>query len=120
MDAGRLDRRLTFEAPKEIEDGAGNTVSGFETQFTTAANIKFMRGGETVFAARLEATQPGIVTIRNSTQARLITAGWRAVDQRAGLDAYGKPRSVYQIKEIPRESEDDAFLEFMVVRGVVA
>lgn len=126
MDAGRLDKRLTFEAPAPIEDGAGNTVSGFATQFTTAASVIPMRGGESVFAARLEATQPGIVTIRSSAQARLIDAGWRAVDQRAGNDQHGKPRAVYQVKETPRHPvdkmghENRAFLEFMVMRGVVA
>lgn len=120
MGAGKLDRRLSFEAPKQIEDGAGNYVDGFELQFTQAANIKFMRGGETVLASRLEGTQPAICTIRASTQARRITADWRAVDARAGLDEHGKPRVVYQIKEPPRESDDRAYLEFMVVRGVVA
>lgn len=118
MAAGRLDRRLTFEAPREIEDGAGNFTSGFVAQFTQAANVKFMRGGESVLAARLEAAQPAIVTIRASTQARAIAGDWRAVDARAGMDEHGKPRVVYQIKELPRESEDDAYLEMLVVRGV--
>jgi len=60
------------------------------------------------------------VTIRTSTQARRITADWRAVDARAGQDEHGKPRIVYQIKEPPRESENRAYLEFLVVRGVAA
>lgn len=118
MGAGRLDRRLSFEAPKQIEDGAGNYVDGFELQFTQAANIKFMRGGESVLAARLESTQPAIVTIRASTQARAIGNDWRAVDARAGMDEHGKPRVVYQIKEIPRESDNRSYLEIFVVRGV--
>lgn len=120
MAAGRLDRRLTFEVRREQDDGAGNFVSEWVAQFTQAANVKFMRGGESVLAARLEATQPAIVTIRASTQARAIGNDWRAVDARAGMDEHGKPRVVYQIKEIPRESDDRAYLEIFVVRGVAA
>lgn len=120
MAAGRLDRRLTFEAPKEISNGAGNFVDGFEPQFTVAASVLPLRGGEDVMASRLQGVQPAIVTIRNSTQARRITSAWRSVDPRAGMNEHGKPNLVFQVKEPPRVSDDRSMLEMLVTSGVAA
>ena len=120
MEAGRLDKQLQFQRPFEISDGAGNYTNGWQPEFTQAANIKFLRGGESVMASRLDAKQPAIVTIRASIQAKAITNDWRAVDPRGGVDEFGNPRVVYQIKELPRESDDRGFLEVMVMRGVPA
>lgn len=110
MEAGRLDKRLQFQRPFEIEDGAGNYTNGWQPEFTQAANIKFLRGGETVLASRLEQTAPLIVTIRASIQAKAIGGDWRAVDTRSGV--------VYQVKEAPRESDDRGFLEMLCMCGV--
>lgn len=110
--AGKLDRRLRFDRPKQVSDGAGNFTDGWEEQFTVAANRKWLRGGESVLAARLEAKQPAIVTIRNSSSAREITADWRCVDVRA--------ERVYAIRENPKESDNRGYLEFLVESGVAA
>lgn len=120
MDAGVLDRRLDFEAPKALDDGAGNYVDGFVLQFTQAANVKYLRGGEGVLASRLNATQPVVITIRRSIQSQQIAPDWRVVDKRGGVDQFGLPRVVYAIKEFPRESDDRGFLEMLAVRGVTA
>ena len=126
MDAGRLDRRLSFEAPRQIEDGNGNYVDGFVMQFTQAAAVAHMRGSETVVASRLQGLRPAIVTIRASVQARAIGSDWRIVDPRDGVDEFGKPRTAYQVKEPPRHPvdksgrENRALLEMLVVGGVAA
>lgn len=120
MDAGLLDRRLDFEAPRQIEDGAGNYVDGFVLQFSQAASVKYLRGGESVLASRLNATQPVIVTVRRSVQSAAIAPDWRIVDKRGGVDEHGLPRVVYFIKEWPRESDDRGFLEMLAVRGTSA
>lgn len=118
MGAGRLDRRLAFESPKSVSDGAGNFVDGWDLQFTVAASVQPLRGGETVISSRLQGTQPSIVRIRASTQARSVTSAWRIVDARTD--------AVYQIKEPPRHPVDKAgreqrgWLEMMVTTGVAA
>jgi hypothetical protein len=63
-------------------------------------------------AARLEAKQPVIVTVRACNAARAITNDWQAVDTRTG--------TVYAVKEAPRETDDRRFLEFLAQSGVVA
>ena len=109
--AGRLDRRLSFERRTEVDDGYGNTVAGDWTpQFTTAANRKWLRGGEAVMAARLESRQPVILTIRNSVAARHVGSDWRAVDARSG--------EIYNIRENPKESDDRMYLEMLAESGV--
>lgn len=111
MAAGRLDRRLRFEKRQEVENGAGNFVAGFVAQFECAAHVMWMRGTEAVMAARLESRQPAILTIRVCEQAKQIGNDWRAVDVR-------DPRRVYNIRELPRETEDRAFFEMLAESGV--
>lgn len=114
--AGRLDQRLQFQSPAPLDDGAGNTTDGFQPQFETAAGIRFLRGGETVLAARLEQTAPLLITVRASTNTRQITGDWRAVDMRT--------RAVYQVKENPRNpvdkngKENRGYFEFLAQAGV--
>lgn len=109
--AGKMDRRLRFEARQEIDDGDGNPVSGeWLPRFTVWGSRKFLRGGETVLAARLESRQPAILTIRDSRQAREITADWHVVDTVDGR--------IYNIRENPKLSDDRGFLEMLVEAGV--
>ena len=117
MHAGRLDRRLQFAERREVDDGMGNTVAEYVPQYECAANIKRLRGGESVLAARLEAKQPVVVTVRACTAARAITHDWRATDLRDG--------TIYAVKENPRYPtdksgrEDRGHLEFLAMSGVV-
>lgn len=110
MQAGRLDKRLQFAERREIDDGAGNTVAEYVPQYECAANIKRLRGGESVMAARLEAREPVIVTVRACIAARRITNDWRATDMRDG--------TIYAVKEMPREADNRGHLEFLAMSGV--
>ncbi len=111
--AGRLQHWLQFEAMTEpVNDGYGNTVtSAWTQQFTVWAGVQYLRGSESVLAARLEGRQPAIVTVRASSNARRITHEWRAVDLRTG--------AVFQIKEPPRP-DGRGFLEMLAESGVAA
>lgn len=114
MQAGELDRRVQFQRRAEKDDGHGNPVSGdWETQFERWAKIKFMRGSESVLAARLEARQPAILTIRNSAEARQVTADWRIVEL-----VEGRNGPVFNIRENPTRTDDRAWLEMLVETGV--
>jgi head-tail adaptor len=116
MNAGRLERRLQFQSPKEIDDGAGNYTQGFEPQFECAASVTFMKGGEQVLASRLEQVSPVIIAVRSANATRRITGEWRAEDMRSG--------AIYMVKETPRHpvrkdgSEDRSMLEFLATSGV--
>lgn len=112
MDAGRLDRRLRFEKRQDVENGAGGYRSDWVQQFECAANRKWLRGGEGVMSARLENRQMVVLTIRACVQARQIDNDWRAVDTRDGR--------VYNVREVPRETDGRALLEMLAEAGVAS
>lgn len=109
--AGSLDRRIRFEKRMEKNDGRGNPVSGdWLPQFTLWARRRWLRGGETVLAARLESRQPVVLTVRATGRSRLITSDWRAVDEGDG--------AVYNIRENPKEGDSRAYLDMLAESGV--
>lgn len=76
--AGKLRKRIEFQVRGDVDDGYGNVISGpFETKFETSASFKFLRGGETVMAARLTGKQTSIITVRQSVDLRSIDTSWR-------------------------------------------
>ena len=103
MDAGQLDRRVTFQSFVMIEDDMGGVVQGWEDRFTIWAHIRYLRGSEAVMQARLVSNAPVIITIRSSAASRTITSEWRAVI--GGV--------IFDLKEDPRPSEDGGFFEML-------
>ena len=83
--AGDLRDRYRFEptGPSTIVGGldkpAGFTQAG---AYTCAAQTIYLKGTESVQAARLQGDQPCVLTIRTSAVARTIDQTWRAVDAR--------------------------------------
>lgn len=109
MTAGALNDRLRFESPTEIVDAYGGAVQGWTTEFTVAADMTFLRGGETVMQARLAGRQVIAARIRRSRDALRIREDWRAVDARSGV--------VMNIRTIA-SSADRAFLDLTIETGV--
>ena len=108
MTAGPLDHRAEFSLRESIEDDMGGTRDEWALQFVEWVGVKYLRGTEAVMQARLASRNPMIVTVRNSARARQITSEWRIVlRSRSGVVL------VAEIKEDPRPSEGDAFLEFL-------
>ncbi|MBN8974556.1 MAG: head-tail adaptor protein [Rhizobiales bacterium] len=85
-DAARLYERVHCQKRVAHDDGYGNTVGEFETQFTVRAGYHHLRGGEAVIASRLENRHPVLITVRSSSQTRLIDSNWRLVDARIGTE----------------------------------
>lgn len=110
--ASELRHRLQFSLHSEHQDGYGNFVGEWVAQFTVSAKVKYLRGTESVMAARLEGRQPILITLRNCISARRITSDWRALDVRTGV--------LFAIKEPPRLTDDRAFLEMFAESGVAA
>ena len=103
-----LDHRAIFSARREISDEYGGTRDEWVPQFTELAEVKYLRGGETVMEARMASRNPVFVTIRNSARARQITSEWQVeLRSRSGVT------KVYAIKEDPRPSEQDAYLAML-------
>ena len=111
MSATELRERVRFERRVEADDGYGNTRGDWIGQFTVAARIMPLRGGEAVIAARLEGTQPAIVTVYADARTRTVTPDWRIVDARAG--------TVYAVRTVTlRESKD--YVDLLCEAGVAA
>ncbi len=111
MKSGQLFDRVAFDAPTVAVDGYGGNVAGWSEQFISYANIMFLRGGETVQAARLQGRQPVVVTIPMSNEGQAVLPSWRMRDTRSGI--------VYNIRSIVR-SDDRQFLELTAESGVPA
>lgn len=108
MSAGQLTRRAQFEKRGSLEDGYGNTLTEWASVFSHLCHVRYMRGGESVMASRLEGRQPVIITVRNCAEARTISSDMRCV-----ID--GVP---YNVREFPRPSQDRLWLEFLAESGV--
>jgi SPP1 family predicted phage head-tail adaptor len=80
--ASNLYFRIHCQKRVERDDGYGNTVAEFATQFTVRAAYRHLRGGEAVMASRLENRHPVLITVRASSQTRLIRSDWRLIDAR--------------------------------------
>lgn len=112
MNAGDLYERVTFDPPLDEDDGHGGIETGWDTANRVEARAKFryLRGGETVQASRLQGRQPVVVTVRSSSETRAITPGWRMLDARSG--------EAYNVRSGPVPSDDRRYLEFTVESGV--
>ncbi len=109
--AGDLKYRVHCQKRVAVDDGYGNTVGDFETQFTVRAAYLHLRGGETVIASRLENRHPVVITVRSSSQTRQIGADWRLVDARDGTE--------WAVRDVTRET-DGQFIGLLSERGVAS
>ncbi len=109
--AGDLYYKVHCQKRVEVDDGAGNTVGNFATQFTVRAAYRHLRGGETVIASRLENRHPVIIAVRSSSQSRQINTDWRLVDARDG--------TAWAVRDVTHET-DRQFISLLCERGVAA
>ena len=108
---GDLFEAVAFDRPVVNPDGHGGTEtawSGDADAVKARANFRFLRGGETVQAARLSGRQPLVATVRRSLATRQVTTDWRMRDTRTGVE--------YQIRSIVH-TDDRLFLEMTVESG---
>jgi len=111
LDIGKMDYLVVFEEPGVITDeGYGNTTQGWGNPVTADAAFRFLRGGETVQAARLSGRQPIVVTVHDTAATRAIDTSWRMRTPRDG--------KVYNIRSGPVPTDNHQYLEFTVEAGV--
>jgi head-tail adaptor len=109
MGAGKLSERVVFDFPTPEDDGQGGREDGWTEGFSCSAGFRYLRGGETVQAARLAGRQPVVVTIRQSSLSRQVTHDWRMRDARSC--------DVYNIRSIV-PTDDRMYLELTCEKGV--
>lgn len=111
----RLRERFAFDARPDLtsdsppSDGYGNVEGDFEEQFSVAARLRPLRGGESVLASRLSGVQPVIIQVRVSDNTRMITTAWRARDVRRG--------TLYNITAISNMDERNEFFDILATSG---
>lgn len=111
MKAGELRERLAFEKRvmlAEPGNGSGTKRGDWQQQFIVWAKVIFLRGGESVLASRLSGVQPTVITVRASSQSRLIKSDWRARDTRTG--------AIYNLKA-PNPSANNESIDFIAETG---
>lgn len=91
---GALRHKMAFQKRGDGNDGFGNSVPGtgpFETEFSTWAALRPLRGSEAVMADRLSGRQPYVLTVRYSTHTAGVTPAWRIVDANNRVYAITSP-----------------------------
>lgn len=117
--AGDLREEITFQKRGVLEDDYGNPLPGagpWEDQFTTPARIQFLRGSETVIAARLQGTKVVAITIRAQPAAEPITTAWRAYDARKGMADATNPIRPFNIRVVELD-ERGAWVNILAEEG---
>lgn len=97
-----------FERRSNVQDGYGNHIGAWVPAFTRWCSVKALRGGEAVIASRLQGRQPVIVTVRSDPETDQIDPEMRATIN-------GR---IYNVRELPRLTEDRLYLEFLCETGV--
>lgn len=116
MQAGDLRSRVGFYQRLSGDDGYGNVEGRYPSapNFECRANIRPKLGGESVLASRLTGTNLVNITVRQSTNTRLIDTAWVLKDERSGI-AYNV-RSVIDPDE--GTSQHGRFFEMLCEKGV--
>lgn len=109
MTAGAKYHAVALDAPSNADDGYGGTADGWTEQFTARAGIMYLKGGETVQAARLTGTQTAIITLRASAASAAVKTTWRLRDTRLSR--------VYNVREV-KLTDDRKFYELLCESGV--
>jgi head-tail adaptor len=109
--SGKMREKIEFQLKVASPDEYGNEQTEWRMQFTTAAELIPLKGGEPVLAARLTGVQPFVIRIRSSTAARAVTTAWRAVDAR-------NPSRIFNITSVANVDQKNAYIDMMATQGV--
>lgn len=122
--SGHLFESVAFDERALQSDGHGNQQEDFVEAFKCRAGFVYLRGTESVIAARLEGRQPIVVRVRASSDTRQIDTDWRMRDLRngswagdSGSEYWDGP--VYAVRSVI-PTEDRQFIDVTVEKGVAA
>lgn len=107
--AHRLFEAVALDRPVATDNGAGGKEVGWVEDFTARAEFRYLRGSETVMAARLQGRQPIVAVIPSSEASRQVTSDWRLRDIRRSIS--------YNIRTVV-PSDDRRWIEITAESGV--
>lgn len=113
FEPGRLRSRIYLQSRDLASDGMGSMIPAgeFVTRHEVWAELRPMRGSETVIAARLEGRQPFIVTVRRSSATLQVNTAWRIVEK-------ADPNRIHAITAPPSDPTGEReVLEILTVLG---
>lgn len=112
--AGDLKWRVRFDKQTSVEDPYGGTINNqWVEQFSRAAEITPLKGGEGVMGQRLQGTQPVLIKVRFDSLTRTIEPSWRAVELLNNVAV-----RYYAIKSPPEDMERERqFITMVAVSG---
>lgn len=85
MEAGELRFQFRFERRKAANDGFGNTEGDWEAPFDWVWGKRvFLRGSESVIAARMTGRSPALLQCRASSEMEMVDTSWRCIDITSG------------------------------------
>lgn len=101
----RLEVKAVFFSPSEGQRSeTGGSKSGLSEEFSAWAAVRFLRGGESVLASRMQGRRPAILIMRKRRLLDQIQLDW--IVRIMGDD--------YHVRELPRLREDSATVEMLV------
>lgn len=98
MDAGSLDRRVTFHRDRIVENDHGDKVQGWSELATVWASVRPSPGSERLASAEAAANAPTVVTIRWSS----LVADLNPADRLEYPVASGRYFNIISVVEIGR------------------
>lgn len=111
MTAGQLNRTISVERRSSGADGYGNTVSQWESLLTgEPAQIKPLKEGESVIAARLQGTGLSEIRVRYSDRTAEIKTDDRIVNSGDGR--------IYNIRSVANNDQRGRYLTILCEFGV--
>ena len=122
--SGQLYERVAFDERALASDGHGNEEEDFVEQFSCRAGFTYLRGTESVIAARLEGRQPIVVRVRRNSKTARIEQDWRMRNLRDGEWAGASGEEywkgpVYAVRSVI-PTNDRQWIDITVESGTVA
>lgn len=109
MPAGRLRKRVRFEAEVRTPDGAGGYSVDWALALEVWGGLQVERGREKIDAGRLADAVAGVLTIRSSTEARDLLSG----ANRVMIDG-----EAWNVRSVTNPDQKNKYLELVVEKGV--
>ena len=101
-----------FEQQAPVADPAGGTAAAWSRKFERRAEIKPLKGNETVTAGRPNGVQPVQITVRFDSDTRRIDPAWRAVEL-----VNGAPVAYYSITSAEDMDRGRQWLTILAIAG---
>ncbi|MCV6576271.1 MAG: phage head closure protein [Cohaesibacter sp.] len=109
MQAGKLNKRVTFQEPSHSTDAGGGMIENWGNDLKVWGGFRPDRGSEAEQNGRIEASVGGLLRVRCFSKTRLIGEDWRVQ-----IDG-----EIYSIESITNPDQRWRELHMVVTRGTL-